>query len=85
MPEYPDILRYIEALKERLLHQTLTAVKLNSPFLLRTATPPIHSFIGKEVNTIERVGKRIAIGLGSASEESNLWMVFHLMIAGRFH
>ncbi len=80
MPEYPDIVVYIEALEKRILGQTLQHVQLNSPFLLRTAVPPIANTEGKTVVELRRLGKRICIGL-----EDKLWLVLHLMIAGRLH
>ncbi len=80
MPELPDITVYIEALEVRILNQTLERVRVARPFLLRTATPPIQAVEGKRVRELRRVGKRIAIGL-----ESDLWLVLHLMIAGRLH
>jgi formamidopyrimidine-DNA glycosylase len=80
MPELPDITVYIEALEARLLNQALEAVRIVSPFLLRTAIPPIRLVAGKEVLQLRRLGKRICIGL-----EDNLWLVLHLMIAGRLH
>ena len=80
MPELPDITVYIEALETRIIGQTLEAVRIVSPFLLRTATPPLTSASGKKVLQLRRLGKRICIGL-----ESDLWLVLHLMIAGRLH
>ncbi|MGB8457204.1 MAG: DNA-formamidopyrimidine glycosylase family protein [Candidatus Acidiferrum sp.] len=80
MPELPDITVYIEALETRILGQTLEAVRVVSPFLLRTATPPLSAASGKKVLQIRRLGKRICIGL-----EDGLWLVLHLMIAGRLH
>src|SRR6202790_1701267 len=80
MPELPDITVYIEALKTRILGQTLEAVRIVSPFLLRTANPPLADASGKKVIQLRRLGKRICIGL-----EDNLWLVLHLMIAGRLH
>lgn len=80
MPELPDIVVYIEALEKRILHQTLETVRLVSPFLLRTADPPLRSVEGKTVRELRRIGKRIAIGV-----DSDLWLVLHLMIAGRLH
>lgn len=80
MPELPDITIYIEALQKRLLGQRLQQVRVASPFLLRTAEPPIEVTHGREIVEIRRIGKRIAIGL-----EDDLWMVLHLMIAGRLH
>jgi formamidopyrimidine-DNA glycosylase len=80
MPELPDIVVYIEALEKRILNQTLESVRLVSPFLLRTATPALSSANGKKVLRLRRLGKRICIGL-----EEDLWLVLHLMIAGRLH
>jgi formamidopyrimidine-DNA glycosylase len=80
MPEYPDIVVYIEALEKRILGHTLERVQISSPFLLRTATPGIDSVIGKRVVSFRRIGKRIAIGF-----DNDVWLVLHLMIAGRLH
>lgn len=80
MPELPDITVYIEALESRLLGQTLEAVRIVSPFLLRTAMPPLSDANGRKVLRLRRLGKRICIGL-----EDDLWLVLHLMIAGRLH
>jgi formamidopyrimidine-DNA glycosylase len=80
MPELPDITVYIEALQARILGQTLEAVRIVSPFLLRTASPPLTEAPGKKVVQLRRLGKRICIGLGD-----DLWLVLHLMIAGRLH
>jgi formamidopyrimidine-DNA glycosylase len=80
MPELPDITVYIEALEKRILGQTLEAVRIASPFLLRTVAPPVSSAEGQCVRRLRRVGKRIAIGL-----ENDIWLVLHLMIAGRLH
>ena len=80
MPELPDIVVYLEALNPRVLHQTLERVRIAGPFLLRTATPPLESVQGKSVRELRRIGKRIAIGL-----DGDLWLVLHLMIAGRLH
>jgi formamidopyrimidine-DNA glycosylase len=80
VPELPDIVVYIEALEKRILAQTLEHVRIASPFLLRTADPPVASLEGKRVVQLRRMGKRICIGL-----ENDLWMVLHLMIAGRLH
>jgi len=80
MPELPDITVYIEALRIRIVGERLDRVVIKNPFLLRTAMPPISACEGKRVLAIERIGKRIAIGF-----ESDLWMVLHLMIAGRLH
>ena len=80
MPEYPDITVYLEALQRRVSGGTLQRVALNSPFLLRTAVPPIDDFIQCRVESLQHIGKRIAIGF-----EAERWMVFHLMVAGRLH
>jgi formamidopyrimidine-DNA glycosylase len=80
MPELPDIAAYISALETRILHQPLERVRLTSPFLLRTIDPPLRDVEGRAVRELRRVGKRIAIGL-----EGDLWLVLHLMIAGRLH
>lgn len=80
MPELPDIVVYIEALERRILGQTLDQIRIASPFLLRTVTPPLASTEGQRVRELRRVGKRIAIGL-----ENDAWLVLHLMIAGRLH
>ena len=80
MPELPDITVYIEALQTRILDHTLKRIRISSPFLLRTATPPITSVEGKKVVQLRRLGKRICIGF-----EGDLWLVLHLMIAGRLH
>jgi formamidopyrimidine-DNA glycosylase len=80
MPELPDIAAYITALEPRIVGQPLERVRLASAFLLRTAQPPLADVEGRVVSELRRVGKRIAIGL-----ENDLWLVLHLMIAGRFH
>jgi len=80
MPELPDITVYIEALEQRLRGQTLERVRIASPFLLRTFDPPVDSLHGREVHQFRRLGKRIAIGF-----DDDLWLVLHLMIAGRLH
>jgi len=80
MPELPDITIYIEALEKRILGQTLESVRIASPFLLRTVSPPVSSAEGQRVRALRRVGKRIAIGV-----ENDVWLVLHLMIAGRLH
>ncbi len=84
MPELPDISAYITALEARILNQPLEQVRLGSVFLLRTVDPPLTAVNGRTVRELRRVGKRIAIGLESAPDE-NLWLVLHLMIAGRLH
>jgi formamidopyrimidine-DNA glycosylase len=80
MPELPDITAYIDALEARILGQPLERVRLASAFLLRTVQPPLSSVEGKAVRELRRIGKRIAIGL-----DGDLWLVLHLMIAGRLH
>jgi formamidopyrimidine-DNA glycosylase len=80
MPELPDITVYIEALEKRVLNRTLKRIRITSPFLLRTASPPISSAEGRKVVTLRRLGKRICLGM-----EGDIWLVFHLMIAGRLH
>jgi formamidopyrimidine-DNA glycosylase len=80
MPELPDIAVYIEALESRILGQTLRRVRLGTPFLLRTVTPPISAVEGAAVRELRRVGKRIAVGF-----DNDVWLVLHLMIAGRLH
>ena len=80
MPELPDVELYLGALRPRILGQLLTGVRLRNPFLLRTVDPPVSDAAGKRVVELRRVGKRIAIGL-----EDEIWLVLHLMIAGRLH
>ncbi|MCU1268542.1 MAG: mutM2 [Acidobacteria bacterium] len=80
MPELPDIVVYLKALEQRLEGETLQRVQIASPFLLRTAVPPITSVKGKKVVELRRLGKRICVGFAD-----NLWLVLHLMIAGRLH
>ena len=80
MPELPDVVVYIEALEKRIVGRRLDRVRLKSPFLVRTARPPIEAAHGKTVHSLRRLGKRIAIGL-----DGDLWLVLHLMIAGRLH
>ncbi|HZD21645.1 MAG TPA: DNA-formamidopyrimidine glycosylase family protein, partial [Burkholderiales bacterium] len=78
MPELPDVTVYIEALESRVRGKRLDRVKLLNPFILRTAVPPISQAEGKRVGAIRRVGKRIVLEL-----EGPLYLVLHLMIAGR--
>lgn len=80
MPELPDINAYLSALEPRILGQPLQNVRVASLFLLRTAQPPLSDAHGRIVKELRRIGKRIAIGL-----EGQLWLVLHLMIAGRLH
>ena len=95
MPELPDISAYITALEPRILNQPLAHVRMPSIFLLRTVDPPLASVEGKTVRAIRRVGKRIAIGVEDdippqqqkpvVGDAGLLWLVIHLMIAGRLH
>jgi formamidopyrimidine-DNA glycosylase len=80
MPELPDISAYLTALEARILGHTLERVRLGSVFVLRTVDPPLASVEGRTVQSLRRIGKRIAIGV-----DGNLWLVIHLMIAGRLH
>jgi formamidopyrimidine-DNA glycosylase len=80
VPELPDIAAYIRALEARIVAQPIERVRLASPFLLRTAQPPVTNVEGCVVRELRRIGKRIAIGV-----EGHLWLVLHLMIAGRLH
>jgi formamidopyrimidine-DNA glycosylase len=80
VPELPDITAYLGALDERIMGHTLERVRLGNPFLLRTMDPPLASAEGRVVSGLRRVGKRIAIGV-----EGDIWLVLHLMIAGRLH
>lgn len=80
MPELPDITVYIEALEKRIQGTTLQRVAVASPFLLRTAVPPLSAVEKRKVTNLRRLGKRICIGV-----EGDLWLVLHLMIAGRLH
>jgi formamidopyrimidine-DNA glycosylase len=80
MPELPDIVVYIEALERRILGHVLERIQIRGPFLLRTAKPPIEAIQGHTVKELRRVGKRIALKF-----DNELWLVFHLMVAGRLH
>jgi formamidopyrimidine-DNA glycosylase len=80
MPELPDVAAYIKALETRVIGQPLTRVRLASPFLLRTVEPPLGNVEGRAVRELRRVGKRIAMRV-----DGDLWLVLHLMIAGRLH
>ena len=80
MPELPDIAVYIEALEQHVLGRVLEHVRIAGPFLLRTAVPSIDSVQGQKVVELRRIGKRIALGF-----DNGMWLVFHLMIAGRLH
>jgi formamidopyrimidine-DNA glycosylase len=80
VPELPDITVYIEALEQRIQGTIVNRIRIASPFLLRTAVPPLSSVEGAKVVELRRIGKRICIGV-----EGDLWLVLHLMIAGRLH
>ena len=80
MPELPDIITYIEALERHVGGQRLDNVRLQSPFLLRSVAPPLDALHDKRVRTFRRLGKRIVFGF-----DDDLWIVLHLMIAGRLH
>ena len=80
MPELPDITVYLEALEPRISGERLEAVRVTSPFLVRTFEPPLEEVHGKRVRELRRFGKRIVIGL-----EDDYWLILHLMIAGRLH
>ena len=80
MPELPDVAAYLAALDERIRDRTLLRVRVKAPFLLRTVDPPLASAQGRTVRDVRRIGKRIALGL-----DGELWLVVHLMIAGRLH
>ena len=80
MPELPDITVYIEAIRARVVGQPLESIRLNTPFLLRTVDPPLDAFAGKPVRSVDRLGKRIVFAF-----DDDLFMVLHLMIAGRLH
>jgi formamidopyrimidine-DNA glycosylase len=79
MPELPDVLLYIEALKPRVLNQTLERVRLASPFVVRSVAPPISSLNGRTVIALHRLGKQIVFEF-----DTELFLIIHLMIAGRF-
>ena len=87
VPELPDISAYLTALEERVLGRRLVTVRVASAFLLRTAVPPLASADGRKVVALQRIGKRIAFGLEGYpdTKEQRLWLVLHLMIAGRLH
>src|SRR5665213_4125332 len=80
MPELPDITAYLSALETRIVGHALEKVRLASPFLLRTVQPPLEAVEGHTVRSLRRIGKRIAIEF-----DNGVWMVLHLMIAGRLH
>lgn len=78
MPEYPDIETYLTCLRPRIQGQVLSGIRITNPFLLRSVDPPIGEAVGKRVTGLRRIGKRIVFGL-----EGDLFLVLHLMIAGR--
>ncbi len=80
MPELPDVTVYVEALRTRVVGQRLIRSVVKSPFLLRTADPPLSATQGRAVHDVRRLGKQIAIGVAG-----DLWLVLHLKIAGRLH
>ncbi|MEX2142906.1 MAG: DNA-formamidopyrimidine glycosylase family protein [Pirellulales bacterium] len=80
MPELPDITVYVEALQRRVVGERLQRIRVASPFLVRTFEPTLESAEGKTVRELRRLGKRIVIGLND-----DLWLILHLMIAGRLH
>ena len=80
MPELPDITIYVEALQRRITGQPIEEIRLKTPFLLRTVDPPLSELIGKRVLGVDRLGKRIVIEV-----EGALFIILHLMIAGRLH
>ena len=84
MPELPDVELYLSALKPRILGQTLERVRLGTPFLLRSVDPPLDAVFGRTVIALRRLGKRIVWQFEDASSDDQLFLVFHLMIAGRF-
>src|SRR5260370_13544980 len=80
MPELPEVSVYVEAIRTRIDGHKLVRTIVKSPLLLRPTTPPISATAGKEVREVRRLGKQIAIGV-----EGGVWLVIHLMIAGRLH
>lgn len=80
MPELPDVEAYLHALRPRVLHQRLEEIRISGVFVLRSVEPPVSALVGREVEELRRVGKRLAFRF-----EGNLWLVVHLMIAGRLH
>ena len=79
MPELPDVTVYIEALSQRIVGQPCIAYAILNPFVLRTVEPSLNDIVGRSVNTIERLGKRIVMEF-----DNDVFIVIHLMIAGRF-
>ena len=85
MPELPDITAYLSALEPRILGQTLEHVRIATPFLLRTVEPSASDAEGRKVIGLRRIGKRISIGVEGRDGDGEIWLVLHLMIAGRLH
>lgn len=79
MPELPDIALYLHALEERIVDRCVSGIRLASPFLLRSVDPPLSSVVGRSIAALHRLGKRIVFEI-----EGDVFLVFHLMIAGRF-
>src|SRR5678816_253881 len=79
MPELPDVTVYVETIASHVQGRVLEKVRISNPFIVRSVDPPIYEAEGKTVRAVRRIGKRIAIGL-----DDDLWIVIHLMIAGRF-
>ena len=79
MPELPDIALYLHALEERIVDRRVSGIRLASPFLLRSVDPPLSSVVGRSIAALHRLGKRIVVEI-----EGDVFLVFHLMIAGRF-
>src|SRR5438046_9427580 len=80
MPELPDIALYLDALAARVVGKPLERLRIASPFLLRTADPPVADLVGRAIRDVRRLGKRIVLAL-----EDDYFVVLHLMIAGRLH
>ncbi len=80
MPEFPDVTIYVESLQQRIAGRSLERIRFTSPFVLRSVDPPIDEAEGKRVISVRRIGKQIVWQM-----EGELFLVFHLMIAGRFH
>jgi formamidopyrimidine-DNA glycosylase len=80
MPELPDVTVYVEALQTRIIGHKLIRAQVRTPFLLRSADPPLNATEGQTVHDVRRLGKQIALGT-----DNDLWLVMHLKIAGRLH
>ncbi len=85
MPELPDVEAYLFALRARVVGERVEGIRLQSPFLLRTVAPKLEEAVGRRVVEVRRVGKRVALGLEGSGPEDRIWLVIHLMIAGRLH